>query len=125
MSLLLDTRVLIMWLGASTRLSPRFMSRVASGSEGVSASAASLFEIEFKRTAGKLSCPDDLQDQLEKAAIKILPITADHAVAAGRLPLHHADPFDRLIIAQARAERLIIATTDERFRAYGVDLLMA
>ncbi|MFZ1990904.1 MAG: type II toxin-antitoxin system VapC family toxin [Alphaproteobacteria bacterium] len=125
MSLLLDTRVLIMWLAASQRLSPELSERISSGEETINVSAASLFEVELKRTAGKLSCPDDLQAQLSEAGFKLLPITPDHAAAAGRLPLHHADPIDRLIIGQAQCERLTILTADPRFRAYNVDLLMA
>ena len=125
MSLLLDTRVLIMWLAASPRLSPELTERISSGEETISVSAASLFEVELKRTAGKLSCPDDLEAQLTQAGFRVLAITPEHASAAGRLPLHHADPIDRLIIGQALCERLTILTADQRFRAYGVDLLMA
>ena len=125
MSLLLDTRILIMWLAASQRLSPELTERISSGKEPIYVSAASLFEVELKRTAGKLSCPDDLIAQLAEAGLKLLPITAEHAAAAGRLPLHHADPIDRLIIGQAQCERLTLLTADQRFRAYTVDLLMA
>lgn len=124
MSLLLDTRVLIMWLAASQRLSPELNERISSGEETINVSAASLFEVELKRTAGKLSCPDDLKAQLASSGFRVLAITPEHAAAGGRLPLHHADPIDRLIIGQAQCERLTILTADERFRAYNVDLLM-
>jgi len=125
MSLLIDTRVLIMWLAASQRLSPELTERISAGQEAIQVSAATLFEVELKRTAGKLSCPDDLEAQLADAGFRVLSITPEHASAAGRLPLHHADPIDRLIIGQARCEHLTILTADQRFRAYNVDLLMA
>ena len=125
MSLLLDTRILIMWLAASQRLSPELTERISSGKEPIYVSAASLFEVELKRVAGKLSCPDDLGAQLASADFKVLAITPDHAVAAGRLPVHHVDPIDRLIIGQAQCERLTILTATQGFRAYTVDLLMS
>ena len=124
MSLLFDSRVLIWWLTASARLPQDVMARINSGEEIVAVSAASLFEIEFKRTAGKLACPNDLEDRIEAAGFRLLAVMPGHAVAAGRLPFHHADPFDRLLIAQAQCEHLTLLTADERLRAYSVDLLL-
>jgi PIN domain nuclease of toxin-antitoxin system len=83
-------------------------------------SSATVWEIAIKRSLGKLTAPDDLPAQLPGQGFGWLPISADHAWEARRLPLHHRDPFDRLLVAQALVERIAIVTGDPRFSAYGV-----
>ena len=72
-----------------------------------------------------MKTPDDLPHQLAANRFAPLEITLDHALAVGTLPPHHKDPFDRMLIAQARLERLTIVTSDRAFAAYGVALLPA
>jgi PIN domain nuclease of toxin-antitoxin system len=88
-------------------------------------SAVSPWEIEIKRATGKLKAPHDLPKRLRELGFAPLSITVEHGVAAGMLPLHHRDPFDRMLIAQAQLEGLTIVTRDPRFDPYGVALLPA
>lgn len=88
-------------------------------------SVASLWEIEIKRKLGKLTAPEQTLDLLRRSRFDVLPIAPEHAVAAGRLPLHHNDPFDRMLVAQAQTEDLVLVTADERLRAYDVPILDA
>lgn len=125
MRLLLDTHVLLWWLADDRAL--RRAARAAIGAEDsdVFVSAASAWEISIKRALGKLKAPTDLEDQLGRGRIEPLPITVGHALAAGALPPHHDDPFDRMLVAQARTEDLVIVTRDPRFALYGVGTLAA
>ena len=88
-------------------------------------SAASAWEISIKKALGKLAAPDDLEQQVRTGGFVPLPISIAHGIAAGQLPHHHEDPFDRMLIAQALAEGLAIVTRDKRFDDYGVALLAA
>ena len=88
-------------------------------------SVASLWEIEIKRASEKLHLAGDLLGEIEHAGFDILAIGPAHAVAAARLPLHHTDPFDRMLIAQAQLEGLTIVTRDPRFEPYSVAVLPA
>jgi PIN domain nuclease of toxin-antitoxin system len=92
-------------------------------------SAASSWEISLKYALGKLPLPEPpleyVLGRMETSGTVPLPIQHSHALHAGKLPLHHADPFDRLLIAQAQLEKLKILTADRQFKAYEVDLLPA
>lgn len=88
-------------------------------------STASLWEIEIKVASGKLDIEVELLDEVIKAGFPMLAILAEHAVAAARLPLHHRDPFDRMLIAQAQVEGLTIVTRDPRFEPYAVATMAA
>ena len=85
-------------------------------------SAATAWEIEIKRALGKLKAPDNLEQELSANHFAPLPITIAHAIAAARLSRHHDDPFDRMLIAQANTESLILLTGDERLRAYASEI---
>jgi len=98
---------------------------VADPENDVWVSAVSPWEIEIKRAVGRLDAPDDVIDEIGRAGFSPLPITFEHGVAAGRLPLHHGDPFDRLLVAQAQLEGLTIVTRDPAFERYQVALLAA
>ncbi len=86
-------------------------------------SAVVVWEVAIKRRLGKLEAPADLLEQLERARVELLPITARHADRVGTLPLHHRDPFDRLLIAQAEVEGLTIVSGDGWIGDYGVNVL--
>jgi PIN domain nuclease of toxin-antitoxin system len=124
MRLLLDTHALLWWL-ADEGLSAQAREAVADPANLVAVSAASAWEISIKKALGKLAAPDDLEHQLEAGGFEPLPISVAHAVAAGHLPRHHEDPFDRMLIAQALAEGLTVVTRDKRFYDYGIPLLTA
>lgn len=122
MKLLLDTHILLWWLADDPKLPKQAASAIADGETLVSVSAASAWEIGIKKAAGRLDAPDDLLDAMEANNFDALSITAAHALAASALPAHHADPFDRMLIAQARAEGCTLVTVDGRFSAYDVEL---
>lgn len=125
MNLLLDTHALLWWLADDPRLGSRAREAIAAAENLVAASAASAWKIAIKRALGKLEAPEDLCGALAEAGLQPLPITVEHAVAAGALPAHHADPFDRMLVAQAATEGLAIVTVDERIARYGVPVLPA
>ena len=125
MRLLLDSHVLLWLMDESERLGKRARSVILGGGAESFVSVASIWEIEIKRASGKLDVPDRLLEILEPFAIALLPIEARHAVAAARLPPHHADPFDRVLCAQAMIENLTLVTADQRLALYDVDILPA
>lgn len=88
-------------------------------------SVATVWEISIKKAFGKLHAPDDLEDALDASSFHSLPITVSHALLAGQLPLHHADPFDRLLVAQSKIEGLTLVTRDSKQILYTVQTLIA
>ena len=125
MRLLLDTHVLVWWLADDETLGDEARSAIVDGNSVVMVSAASVWEIAIKRAAGRLDAPGDLEAQLEKNRFVPLAIGIGHAVRAGALPPHHADPFDRMLVAQAELEGLTIVTRDENISRYAVATLAA
>ena len=123
MKALLDTRILLWWLADDPSLPPLAADAIANRDVDVIVSAATAWEIAVKRAAGRLEAPDDLLGALEANDFGSLSITVAHALAAGSLPQHHSDPFDRMLIAQAQTEELTLITVDRRFPEYDVDLL--
>jgi PIN domain nuclease of toxin-antitoxin system len=123
MRLLLDTHVLLWWLADDDLLPGATRDSIADGDNLVVVSAATAWEIAIRQSIGRLDAPADLLDVMRENDFDALSITPAHALAAGTLPLHHRDPFDRMLIAQAIAEELTIVTIDERFAAYDVELL--
>jgi len=118
---LLDTHILLWAVLGDPRLSPTQLEAVATGE--LYLSAASVWEIGIKREIGKLDVPEEIFSIAVDAGCRPLPISWAHAEKAARLPPHHADPFDRMLIAQARCERLKLITSDARIMAYDVDLI--
>ena len=127
MNLLLDTHALLWVLAESPRLGPATRQLLANPLNDVLVSAVSAWEIAIKATLGKLSVPPDIANwlpaQLANNRMTPLPITVAHAAGLERLPMHHNDPFDRLLIAQARVENLAVVTADQRFRQYEVRVI--
>ncbi len=125
MRILLDTHAFLWWASGGGQLSDRARAIVEDPANDVAVSAASLWEISAKRAARRLRVPDDFRDRLADAAFEPLAITAEHAWAAGALPLHHRDPFDRMLVAQAQLEGFTIVTRDPKVAAYQVAVLAA
>ena len=123
MNLLLDTHVLLWWLSDDPMLGAEARAVIANPDTQAFVSAATAWEISIKTTLGKLDAPDNLEDALAANGFSPLPITVEHALAAGRLPEHHRDPFDRMLIAQAQVEGLTLVTHDGAFGHYDVHLL--
>lgn len=125
MNLLLDTHVLLWALADDPALSGQARDAIVDGRNRVLVSAASAWEITIKAALGKVRAPDDLLVQLERARFEPLDVTIPHTLAVGALPGHHADPFDRLLVAQARTERLTLVTRDGDIARYDVATLPA
>ncbi|MFC5379340.1 type II toxin-antitoxin system VapC family toxin [Aquipuribacter nitratireducens] len=118
MRLLLDTHAFL-WLAAGDeRLVPSARALI-DRADSLVLSAASVWEAEIKRAAGRLGAPP-LAEAARRLGVDVLPVTAEHATAAAHLALHHRDPFDRMLVAQARLEDLVLVTKDDALRRYGV-----
>ena len=120
MTLLLDTHILLWWLFGDPRLTPAMREAIMDPTSAVAVSAVTAWEIAIKAALGKLAVPDRLAQQLHDEGFDELPITVEDGLAAGALPRHHGDPFDRMLIAQAARRRLVVVTADRRFADYDV-----
>jgi PIN domain nuclease of toxin-antitoxin system len=128
-NLLLDTQALIWWREGNRKLGPRARTTIEKHAATVRVSAATAWEIAIKSRGGRLRLREPLHvwmpAALESSGFGMLHVTIDHAIAVANLPDHHGDPFDRLLIAQARMEGLTIVTSDAAFGDYDVKLLDA
>lgn len=122
MRLLLDTHVVLWQLGGERRLGVEARAAIVAADE-LAFSAVSFAEIGVKAGVGKLTVPEDLDVHVADAGIRVLALTAAHGLAVAELPLHHRDPFDRLLVAQARAEGYTLVSADTRLRDYDVAVL--
>jgi PIN domain nuclease of toxin-antitoxin system len=119
MRLLLDTVTFLWAVDSPERITRKAMSALRNEAAVRELSVVSLSEIAIKLAIGKLTFGrDDVMKGIADLQLKLLPYTADHAFHLFGLPLHHADPFDRQIIAQALAEKIPVVTADEKFRLY-------
>ena len=118
--LLLDTHVLLWWLSDDFQLGKASRLAISNPRNQVYVSAASAWEISIKKSLGKLSAPEDLDAIVESEGFDKLPITLFHGEQAGLLPGHHKDPFDRMLIAQAQSDGLVIVTNDEKITQYNI-----
>jgi PIN domain nuclease of toxin-antitoxin system len=127
MKLLLDAHVWLWWQLAPERLSAAAMSSIERG-QSVFLSAVSSWEMAIKIGAGKLQLPKPLEEMVPESltvdGFINLPIQPLHCFELVGLPMHHRDPFDRMLVAQARSESLQIVTADRAFAAYDVPLLV-
>lgn len=120
MKLLLDTHVLLWWLAEAEELPDDLRRLIADSRNLAFVSAATVWEIEIKRALGKLRIPSDWIGALDAEDFRPLPVTWEHARRVARLPAIHRDPFDRLLVAQAMEEGLLLLTCDDTVRRYGV-----
>jgi len=112
--------VMLWWLADDPRLTPAMREAIADPSTAVMVSAASAWEAAIKAAVGKLTVPDGLRQELERHGFDELPVTVEDGLAAGTLPRHHRDPFDRMLTAQAARRRLVVVTADRRFADHDV-----
>ena len=123
--LLLDTHVLLWCLADAARLSASARAAITDATNDVCVSAVTGWEIAVKRAKGQLIAPDNLGAMIEERGFTHLPLTFHHAEQAGMLPMHHRDPFDRFLVAQAQAEGLTLVTKDARIPQYGIRTMPA
>ncbi|WP_249020821.1 type II toxin-antitoxin system VapC family toxin [Conexibacter sp. S30A1] len=124
MRLLLDTHVVLWQAAGEDRLGPAAKRQLRAAQE-LRFSVVSFAEIGVKASIGKLDDPPDLVECLGEMGLSVLGLTVAHAMAVAELPLHHRDPFDRLLIAQARIEGLTLLSADRRIMAYDINVVDA
>ena len=125
MRLLIDSHALLWILSSPQQLSAHARSALGDPANERFVSVAALWEIAIKVSVGKLSIPMTLDAAIIHSASTSLAITIDHAKRVQTLPFHHRDPFDRMMIAQAMEDGLMVVTRDRHFQAYGVPVLAA
>lgn len=124
MRLLLDTHIVLWQLSGEKSLSDAVREAV-SDADDLLFSAVSFAEIGVKAAAGKLIVPAGLSKVVETSGLRVLNLSAAHGLAVAELPMHHRDPFDRLLIAQALTEGLGLVTADRRFAEYSIRVVYA
>ncbi|MET8282561.1 type II toxin-antitoxin system VapC family toxin [Micromonospora sp. NPDC005174] len=122
MNLLLDTHVALWAITGDPTLGTELLDRLRHEPD-IFLSPVTLWEITIKQSTGKLAGPPDLAERVRDMGFRELPVTHVHAIAAGRLPSHHRDPFDRMLVAQAITEGLTLASRDPSIALYDVDVL--
>lgn len=123
MNILLDTHALIWWFEGAPELSKRAASILGSSDNLILISAAVGWELAIKLNVGKFHTPalvHDLESMVEREGFAELPISLDHTIRAGLLPLHHRDPFDRLLVAQAQALNAPVLSADAALDQYSI-----
>ena len=125
MNLLLDTHVLLWWLGDDSRLGGRARELIADPANTVYLSAVVMWEIRIKQGIGKLEVPVDFPAVVMAQGFTELAVTIEHTESLAGLPMNHRDPFDRMLVAQARAENLAVISGDEIFGTYDVTVVPA
>jgi PIN domain nuclease of toxin-antitoxin system len=123
--LLLDTHAYLWWDMGGEHLHPAAFAAIADPENAVLVSAASIWEIAVKRAIGKLVFEGSIAENLRQNGFEVLPIRADHAERTGMLAPHHRDPFDRMLVAQAEIDKLVLVTRDSRMQPYGIPILSA
>ena len=123
MRLLLDTHAFLWWVSDWEQIAAPAREAIANANNEVFVSAVSGWEIGVKRAKGRLVAPDNLAGVVEEKRFEHLPPTFAHAERAAALPPHHRDPFDRILIAQAQAEGLVLVTRDSRIGNYDVSTM--
>ena len=123
--LLLDTHAFLWWISDDSILRRNAHAAMADPRNDIFVSAITAWEITIKRLKGQMDAPDNLAGLVDEKGFTHLPLSFHHAEQAARLPLHHKDPFDRFLIAQAQAEGLTLVSRDAHFPLYGVRTLRA
>ncbi|MBI9082059.1 MAG: type II toxin-antitoxin system VapC family toxin [Desulfobacterales bacterium] len=123
MNLLMDTHILLWWLADDPKLTESERSAIADVGNLVVVSAVVIWEIRIKQALGKLKIASNFYRVVHQQGFELLSVSPDHAYAVGDLPLHHRDPFDRMLVAQAATEGLTLITHDDIFRKYDIPVL--
>lgn len=117
---LLDTHIFIWWMENDKKLSKEIISILSEPNDQVFLSVVSVWEIIIKQAKKRLKVPDDIEGGIHDSGFKLIPITLRHVLAVKKLPFYHKDPFDRMLIAQAKAENLNLITTDQKIKKYDI-----
>jgi PIN domain nuclease of toxin-antitoxin system len=128
MRLLLDTHTFLWFVGGSSELSRKARNLIDDTNNTILLSSGSIWELAIKINLGKLHMTQEpfasfMSDQMTTNGFQLLPITIEHSATLTTLPLHHRDPFDRLLIAQAKTKRIPLISRDEAFGMYDIECL--
>jgi PIN domain nuclease of toxin-antitoxin system len=127
--LLLDTQCWLWWFAQPERLNEEVITQIADENNELWFSVASIWEMGIKVAIRKLPLPEPIDSYIPSCMVQLgarsLEITASHALRAAALPLHHRDPFDRMLIAQTQMENMVLVSTDSMFKQYDVSILWA
>jgi PIN domain nuclease of toxin-antitoxin system len=127
MRILLDSHIFLWWVAGERRLPAKVRKVIGSSRNECFLSHASVWEMAIKSALGKLRLPTTVgkfvSEQCEINGFTLLPLSLEHIVAVERLPMHHRDPFDRLLVAQAHIEDMMLATRDRTLKAYGIKVI--
>jgi PIN domain nuclease of toxin-antitoxin system len=125
MNLLLDTHVLLWWLNGDSVLSEKSKTAISDSKNLVFISAVTIWEIRIKEALKKLTIPENFKAVLDMQPFNLLNITHEHAHAIKDLPAYHSDPFDRMLVAQAKVEGFTLVTRDVHLKKYHIPILAA
>lgn len=125
MRALVDSAALLWWFAGDPRLGAVALEAIEDPATDAYVSVASAWEISIKNATGKLSLEIPVPEIIESGLMHDLPVLMDDVVVAAHLPMHHRDPFDRLIVAQARRQGMVLITPDKALRAYDVPVMDA
>jgi len=121
--ILLDTHILLWWLADDELLSEKARRLIADPANRITVSAATAWEVVIKQALGKLSIDGDLEQEIARQGFAMLPVTFAHATEISSLPAIHRDPFDRMLVAQARVENLRLLTVDPNILRYPANVV--
>ena len=122
MRYLLDTHIFLWWLKGDKRLGRKTKEIIRNSHNEIFISVVSTWEMSIKQKVGKLSLKASVGEYFEQSGFLILDVVLDHILALEKLPFHHQDPFDRLLVAQARAENLVFVTDDRKIKQYDLKI---
>lgn len=124
MRLLLDTHAFLWWIGDDPRLPAKARKQISAARNEVFLSVASAWELAIKTSIGRLQLTENLEDFVPRHVavngFQVLPVHLRHALRVATLPDHHGDPFDRILVAQAQIERLVLVSGDGQIARYAV-----
>ena len=123
MEILIDTHMLLWWLADDSRLSKKARALMADPANMLTVSAATAWEIAIKQALGKITMDGDLEKEVRELGFAMLPVTFPHAAETLTLPAIHRDPFDRMLVAQARVESLPLLTVDPHILQYPANVI--
>lgn len=118
---LLDTQIFIWWMGRHKSLKKGIEALLSDPDNRIFLSVVNIWEIVIKKRTGKLRPPRNWKQTLVKGGFEIIPISLEHVFNLGGLPLYHKDPFDRMLVAQARVEKCVLITADPKVKKYKVN----
>ncbi|OGT37186.1 MAG: hypothetical protein A3F12_04175 [Gammaproteobacteria bacterium RIFCSPHIGHO2_12_FULL_38_14] len=125
MEYLLDTHVILWWLTQPQKINQKAQQIIQDQSNRIFLSSASFWEMAIKKSIGRLTLPHNLIETITAENFKILPILPEECLGVADLPLLHSDPFDRLIIIQAKLNNMIVITNDQKIAEYPVVIVAA